>query len=219
MKPKSLRQSSIKCWEKCRAQYFAQYILGINLGEYEPALFNGTMVHAEIEKYHLGKMYDETIVAPYAEVIKPVVGEFVEERFEFVPDHLGEKLPVPVTGIIDRVMPGEALYDLKTSSTSWSQRRADEDLQATLYLYYWYQEHSELLPFTFVIYRKDWKPTSRFDQIQTVTTTRSVKDFDRLWLHMYKTLEDISNEEEWSCACKNQEHSVWSNIPMATSRG
>jgi hypothetical protein len=169
------------------------------------------MVHKQVENYHLGEEYDQEIVAPYAAVV-PVNDNNtqVEVSFKFTPVYNDEPLRAEVTGIIDR-MDDTGLYDLKTSSVSWSQKRADEDLQATMYCYYAYQTYGKLLPFTFVVYRKDWKPTSRFDQIQFVTTTRTPSDFDRLWLLMNKAINDIQAETEWPCHCRNLEHAVWSN--------
>jgi hypothetical protein len=209
----TLSQSAIKCWDTCPAKYYAQYVLGVNLGQGDVHMDWGTAFHKEVESYHLGTRYNEELISSYVAQYPRLDGDAVEVGFEFTPrlPATDEALPVTLTGIIDRLSWNE-IRDLKTSSVSWSQRRADEDIQATLYCYFIWQELGELLPFTFMIYRKDWKPTSRFSQIQEVTTTRTVEDFKSFWLMTNKVILDIQSESVFPCTCRNEEHKIWSNV-------
>ena len=215
----ALRQSMIKQWYYCKAAYYASYILGVPLGLGEIALDYGTAFHKEVENYHNGQPYDKELLAGYTAVV-PIKAQ-VEVSFEFRPRYKGDEFPVLLTGTIDRISDIE-LSDFKTSSVSYSQAKVDAPLgiqsswgfdgtglQATMYLYYWWHTTGKLLPFSFIVYRKDkpnWEPARR---IQIVTTTRTLEDFDNFWLFAFKTWEDIQLERDFKCSCKNKEHLIW----------
>lgn len=207
----ALRQSSVKTWLQCRALFYGRYILGLDLDSTDPNLEYGTLFHQNVERYHLGGPYDAELIAAYTEQV-PVNGhahrQWLELPFNFCPRHpvTGQELDIPFTGTIDRVVEHISLYDLKTSRTSWSQKRADEDIQATAYAYYWWQEKGELLPFTFVIVRKDWKPTSRFAPLQMVTTTRTEADFAQFFNLLCTIGREIKSESRYPCSCRDGQH-------------
>lgn len=224
----TLRQSQIKCWLTCRAQYYAQYILGINLGEGDPNMDFGTFVHKQVENYHLGLDYDDHYLAPYMEVYQPEDFTRVELAFKFTPVlpelYNRHNLPAVFTGVIDRYWKQDGLHDLKTSQSSYSQTKVDAPLgisssfgydgtglQATAYCYYWWQNRGTLVPFTFDVLRKDTKKNGQAYPLQRVTTTRTVEDFKNFWLLCNTIINDISDETEWACTCKSQVHAVWSN--------
>lgn len=209
----SLRQSSLNCWLHCKAEYYIKYILEVKIDDADPNMAFGSYFHQQIENYHKGKKYDSVLIAPYAELYPVDTTIDVELPFEVVLRHpeTNEPLPLPFTGIIDQVT-SEELRDIKTSRVSWSQNKADGELQATGYLYYWWQSFNKLQPFTYVVYRKDWQATSRFKRIQTVTTTRSVEDFTAFWLLCNKVINDIKAEDIWNCTCMSQEH-AWLTAP------
>lgn len=219
---KQLRQSSLKSFLTCPAQFYERYVL--ELPEvFSPVLDLGTHYHKEVERYHLGQDHDQKLIEPYIQAVKPVEGELIEHQFEYVMKHpiLGTELDIPFTGTIDRVVPNEFLADLKTSSTSWSQTKADKTmpdfsgwfpemsgLQATAYCYYWWQEHGELLPFDFVIFRKDIKKNGDKYPVKSVRTYRTLEDFAHFYDLCEKVIYDIKHEKDWSCQCQNQEHKI-----------
>lgn len=229
MKPEYLRQSQIKAWLNCPAQYYAQYVLGINLGEHDPNMEYGTYIHKQVEEYHLGHEYDATDLGPYLEVYSPDDFTRVELAFSFTPHLPGsltgrDNLPAYFTGIIDRYWKEDGLHDFKTSQSSYSQNKIDAPLgistsfgydgtglQATAYCYYWWQNRGTLVPFTFDVLRKDRKKKGERYPLQRVTTTRTVEDFKNFWLLCNKLINDISNEEVWPCNCRSRAHAVWSN--------
>ena len=215
-----LRQSMIRSWLTCPAEYYQRYELGIEQ-PFTPALELGTHYHKEVERYHLGKPYDEQLIAPYTEVVQPITGELIEHSFTYIPIHpvFGTKLDIPFTGTIDRVNPSMALTDFKTSSSSWSQTKADKalpdltgwypetsGLQATAYCMYWWQEHGEVLPFDFVVLRKDRKKNGDIYPVKTIRTTRSIDNFAMFFDLCEQIITDIQNETEWLCTCINQTH-------------
>lgn len=203
-----LSHSRLTTWLYCRAAYYNRYILGIS--EYDVNFEFGSKVHREAEAYHLGKDYDAGLLGGYT-ALKPA-DHFaeVEREFEVYFKHptSGLKLPTPFRGIVDGITPDGRLEDLKTAQASWSQKMADSSLQATAYLYWRWQETGELQPFTFTIYRKDWTPKSRFKQVSTLETTRTVDDFVNYYLLLNKCLKDIQAEEQWLCSCPGQDHLI-----------
>lgn len=207
-----LRQSSLKTWQTCRAAFYAEYILGLNLGLGDPNLDFGTYIHLQAENYHKGLPYNAEALAEYISAVPANEADEVERRFEFVPVRptTGEKLPWNFTGTIDRVYQGQ-LFDLKTSRSSWSQRRADEDLQATAYSYYWWQTYDDIPDFSFTVLRKDKRSNGGRFPLQTVTTHRTLEDFDRFWLFCYATINNIKRETIWPCTCRDQAHAAFSN--------
>lgn len=213
MKPTALRQSSIKAWLDCPARYYASYVLGLDTGSGDPNLTFGTHFHAEVENYHLGKPYDKELLAGYTAQYPIVPGEQVERAFHVMLKHpkTGEELAVPFTGIVDRLTTTE-IIDYKTSSVSWSQNRADADVQATAYLYWYWQTYGALLPFRFIVYRKDKPHWDAERRVQSITTARIVEDFTAFWLMCNKIIKDIEREERWPCYCRNHEHD-WVSAP------
>lgn len=202
---KALSVSKLRCWLTCPADFYDKYILGIE--EYNPDFDFGSRYHKAVEVYHLtGETID--LIKAYTDIVPRDHVVEVEKPFEAIlrhPETL-EPLPLPFRGIIDAVGVSGALIDLKTSEKSWSQRKADEDLQATAYLYYWWQEHGELPEFNFVVARKH--PTPRIKPLDILTTKRTIQDFANFWLLANKTIKDIQAEETWACRCYNQAHTL-----------
>jgi hypothetical protein len=218
----SLRQSTIRSWLTCRAEFYEKFVLGLPQ-EFIPVLELGTHYHKEVENYHRGQPYDAALIASYVEAVKPVPGELIEYEFSYIPRHpiFGTELDIPFTGTIDRVNPGEALRDFKTSSSSWSQTKADKalpdlsgwypdtsGLQATAYCMYWWQEHGELLPFDFVVLRKDTKKDGSIYPVKSVRTVRTVEQFAQFFDLCQQVITDIQTETAWACTCINQRHSL-----------
>lgn len=219
----TLRQSSIRSWLKCRAEYFGQYVLGLDLYYADPALDFGTHFHTQVENYHLGKPYDQGLIAPYVAQYEQADFEAIEEPFSFVPVNpsTGEALRASITGRVDR-RTKTAMHDVKTSRTSYSQAKVDAvtgsqglwydgtGLQPTIYLWQHWQTHGELLPFIFDVYRKDkpqWEPERR---LQVITTQRTVDDFERCWLMLNKVIAEIEAETVYPCSCRDEAHKMWS---------
>lgn len=218
----TLRQSSLRAWLTCPAEFYEKYILGL-ADEFNPVLELGTHYHSEVESYHLGRPYDDKLIGVYTEVIKPEPGELVEHSFEFTPLHpiFETALDIPFTGTIDLAIPGKRLQDLKTSSTSWSQTKADKAMpdlsgwypelsgvQATAYLSYWHQEHGELLPFDFAVIRKDIRKNGQPYPLKLIRTERTLSDFARFHDLCQKVISDIRRERDFTCICRDQKHKL-----------
>lgn len=203
---KSLSQSKIRTWLNCKAEYYLKYELGIYL--YNPNFEAGTAYHAAVEDYHHGRPYDAELIKAYTEQFKPadVIATEVKFRTTFKHPETGESLAVPFSGIIDHIRKNGRLADLKTSQVSWSQNRADGDIQPTAYLFHQWQTTGKLEPFEFVIARKNWDESKRYAPLQVVSTERTLTDFASLWNLCYRIIEDISKEMYWDCSCKSKEH-------------
>lgn len=201
-----LRQSLIRCWEYCPAKYRATYILGLNLGEFDPNLMYGTGVHTLVERYHLkGELTPE--IKRYTDVYAAKDYLQIERAFSwYMP--LAE---VDFTGTIDRVAE-DGLHDLKTSKVSYSQNKVDNDIQATAYLAYKHYESNMIVPFTFDILRKDKRANGQEFPLQVITTTRTEAQLIDFQYYCAKVVADIEAETEFRCLCRNQEHAIWSNV-------
>lgn len=190
----TLRQSSIKTWLKCPRDYYEKYILELPQA-FDINLDFGHRVHAAIENYHKGQPYEAELIKDYTEAYAPDDINESERQFALIVTS-----DIVLTGTIDGINHQE-LRDFKTSASSWSQRRADEDLQATAYTWAWYQMTGKLLPFSFIILRKDWLPTSRFKPVQVVTTSRTLDQLRDFELLCQKVAGEIEQEYLWECKC------------------
>lgn len=201
-----LRQSSIKCWEYCPAKYRAEYILGLNLGEFDPNLMYGTSVHKLVERYHLkGELAPE--IQRYTDV-------YPREDYRLIEQGFSQPMPLAdatFTGTIDRVRKDD-LRDLKTSKVSYSQNKVDNDIQATSYLWYWWRKTGEIVPFGFDVLRKDKRANGEEFPLQVITTTRTKDQLIDFEYYCAKIVNDISNETEFRCLCRNQEHAIFSKV-------
>lgn len=136
----------------------------------------------------------------------------VERRISIKLKHptTGKEIPLPFTCVMDGIRlnnPGRGIYDLKTSSVSWNQNMADTDIQATLYLYAWWQLTGELLPFSFIVVRK--RPGPKTKPIQPLlTTTRTVEDFAALWNEFSDIVDQILNAQKYPCYCLGKPHQI-----------
>ena len=99
----------------------------------------------------------------------------------------GEKLELPITGIIDRRVKSGQLIDFKTSSKSYKQKKADELDQATIYSY-----SGEILfgdpvkEFAYIVFVK-----KRKNPIQVVKTKRSKQDYSLMFKEMKSIIKSI----------------------------
>lgn len=123
----------------------------------------------EIDKLkHLVGLY-------WAEVAPSVIPSAVELKFSIpIPG-----VDVPFVGIIDLIDNG-FLVDHKTSNKSWSQSRADSDLQVTAYTYaYWAMRGEFPLGFRFDVAVKELK-TPKIMQLDTARTKNQVLWFESM---------------------------------------
>ena len=204
----TLRQSSIRAWEYCPAKYRATYELGLNLGEYDPNLMYGTMVHKMVEEYHLTGLGNP--------LIDRYTGEYQSRDFVYVEHSFSWDMPltgITFTGTIDRIREHD-LRDFKTSKVSYSQRRVDEDIQATAYLAYWYDKTGDIVPFGFDVLRKDKRANGAEFPLQVLATTRTREQLKMFELYCEQIAEAISRETEFRCTCRTQEHAVFSRTEL-----
>lgn len=201
-----LTQSQIKTYLECKAKFYNDCVLGLSL--WVPAFEQGTDYHAAVEAYHLHGTTDERI-QPYMDAVAQKDYLSIERPFKMRLAHpeSGELLPVYLAGRIDRIA-ADGVHDFKTSSVSWSQARADKDIQATIYLYAMWQSTGELQPFHFDILRKDRRANGEAYPCKAVTTLRDTWHFKSLWLLVQKIVRDMDNETDWSCACPGRIHEL-----------
>lgn len=101
-----------------------------------------------------------------------IMPRYVEKKVEYQ----DPRLPVPFIGYIDLITEDLRLSDMKTAARSWSQAKADEDLQATGY-WKFVQEllGQEPSSITFDVLVKNKTP-----KYQVIETTRQAADWDAL---------------------------------------
>lgn len=230
-KTPALRQSSLNAWITCRAKYYGQYVLGLRLGDGDPNLEFGTMLHKQVEHYHQGKPYDVELLKPYTDEF-PAVPEDDQCEVPFsvplIHPGSGQSLPWILTGTIDRINALSGLYDLKTTRYSISQAAIDNPLvgyglQATTYLYAAWTDQWRLgageiklvdlqpKPMSFIIWRKDLRANGERFPVKTITTTRNFADFADFWELCRRVIAQIEQETVFPCSCRNQEHAWLSN--------
>lgn len=235
----TISQSKLKSFEYCPAQFYVQYVLGIDA--YNPHFEGGHEYHKSVELWHKRvtsapradhrgnplpgvDVRDDKLIEHYTgacgcagKLAHPVVQvgdvlthedghKMVEERISglrLAHPITGELLP-PLTLVIDRVVSMGKLDDLKTSAVAWNQARADEDIQASLYLFAWWQLHGVLAEFGFTVVRKN--PGPRTPAIATLTTTRTVDDFAAIWEWAAGVINKIDQATEYPCNCYDGAH-------------
>ena len=124
-------------------------------------------------------------------------------------------VPVPVIGYIDLIQANNVAVDFKTSRTSWTQERADKELQAAFYLAALNQMGMAQLPaqFEYIVFVKNKAP-----KIQRFTTERKASDIFRLFNlvgEVYRAINQqvfLPNPTAWSCSEKYC--SFWNECPQ-----
>lgn len=134
------------------------------------------------------------LVKAYLDAVPdPVVPVAVEEelRAPIVNLSTGEIMPdVSIHGILDRIEPGNRPIELKTSSQSYSQYRADLSLQFCIYAYLIaYNQKIETVEGDYEVLVK-LKAAPKF---QKLTTQRGVRDFDRLFRIIQQVIRSIDS--------------------------
>lgn len=182
-----------------------QYVLGIRDGEFNPDFIWGKYIHEEVEYYHRDGEGASADIARYTDVYE--ASDYVEVEYPFTWN--SPIIGLPFTGIIDRMDTALILHDLKTSKCSWSQRKADDDIQATAYLAWNYSVSETLNPFTFDILRKDKRANGGEFPLQSVTTTRTKQQLLDFEYFCAKALNDMAREREYRCNCYDGAHKLW----------
>ena len=110
-------------------------------------------------------------------------------------------VPVPVIGFIDWIDADGRPCDLKTSARSWTQSRADSELQPTFYLAALNQAGERVNHFRYVTLIKTKEP-----KLETFNTERNGRDY--FWL--FKLVQEVwqaieagafpPNPTSWQCA-------------------
>jgi hypothetical protein len=152
-----------------------------------------------------GKLEHPTVAA--GEVLTAKDGHpMVEERISIILKHpeTGRPLPLPLSMVIDRVVSMKKLDDLKTSKAAWNQNQVDTDIQATLYLYAWWQKFNVLADFGFTVVRKN--PGPKTPAVATFTTSRTVQDFAVAWEWANNIITEINEATEYPCTCWDGAH-------------
>lgn len=153
-----------------------------------------------------GKLAHGSVAADEVLVAKdghPMVEERIQKlvlRHPFT----NQPLPLPLTLVIDRVASMEKLADLKTSKAAWNQNQVDADIQATLYLFGWWQIHNVLAEFEFDVVRK--QPGPRTKAMEIWSTSRTVDDFAAAWEWAERIIREVDEAEEYPCSCFDGAH-------------
>lgn len=172
--------SSMQLFEKCEECWKYKYIMGLK-GDIPDYFKVGSEFHEEVHNYHLGKPFNADFIDPYVQAFDKNFRIKSEMAFEL----LDEDLPVSIVGIIDGIA-NIGIVDLKYMKGSIGKKRADESLQATIYIYAYYQMTGEILPFYFQCINKT------NGRVSMVQTTRNEADFldlkERITNHLDKVL-------------------------------
>jgi len=124
-------------------------------------------------------------------------------------------VPVPVIGFVDMVQANGVAVDFKTSRTSWTQERADKEMQATFYIAALNQMGMCQIPevFEYIVFVKNKAP-----KVQRFVTERKAADIFRLFNlvgEVYRAINQqvfLPNPTAWSCSEKYC--SFWNECPQ-----
>ncbi len=110
------------------------------------------------------------------------------------------EVPVPLIGYMDVVTSTNIIRDIKTTaSSSWTQEKADADLQATIYCYAFHQMTGVIPEFEFVVlYTGVQRPVS----LTVIPTVRTPKHFEGLELLVREVYERMQQSEHLLASCK-----------------
>ncbi len=199
--------SQLKTFDSCRFKYMFRYLLKIPDKTSDAQQF-GQDVHKACENYFKeGTETDEETLKPYLKLVKENINDEVletEKRVDFVPRHPLTKKPLSIVLrlVIDAVGK-DRLHEIKTTkrSNSWTHEILKTDPQATIYLFYWWQEHKTLPVMQYHILTKLKTP-----KYNSLVTSRKIEDFVALCETIDKFLNIIKKEQfyptrNWWCNC------------------
>ena len=98
-------------------------------------------------------------------------------------------VPIPVIGYIDIIEDDGVPCDFKTSARSWSQKKADSEMQATFYLASLNQAGDKTLLFRYYVFIKNLKKP----KVQIWETRRTPADL--FWL--FGLIRDVYDAVDW----------------------
>jgi putative RecB family exonuclease len=119
-------------------------------------------------------------------VKKPVAAEYPFE-VPLINQENGEKLELPLQGIIDLVEDNDGIVEFKTGAKAMDKQSVANNLQLTIYAYaYWILFQKEPKSLKIINFIKNKNP-----KIEILETTREQKDFQRLYYLAQEVLKGI----------------------------
>ena len=195
--PKYLSYSALKTYDNCPRCYYLKYGLNIWDQEKNDALLFGGELHDQIAKYHGyekpnwkkrldGKRPDEIVrrVKPYFNLYKERYNkesEEVEKEFliNFRHPDTGQSLGFPIKGYLDLVQ-DNYLIEHKTSSSRYTQRKAHDMKQLTIYSYAFrkiFGKKEKGIKINVFLKRK----TAKHRNLEVIETSRDNSDYADFW--------------------------------------
>jgi len=160
----------------------------------------GSRILAESEV----RQHIKNLKPSYHEISTGEYAPYLEHKFEFtIP-----QVEVPVIGYIDMINEDMTPIDFKTSSRRWTQKRADNDLQATFYIA---GMHSQGLiksdqfpyPFEYHVFTKTKNPEVQV--LRTYRTAEQVLELFELIKMVWDAMKSqmyLPNPNGWQCSEK-----------------
>lgn len=180
-----------------RDKYYLSYILGIQEPPSKPMMF-GSIIHKMIEDktfdYH--KAIDEAgFTSDYkriADKVKDNAPSFLEhEKKLFIEtDDFG------IFAIIDGVEK-DNLVEIKTGASFWTQERADDSDQITMYSLAWKLKYKELKPFKLI------SINSKNGKIKEFETSRTEEQIDNFYNRLKILKKELQELDWWDKKCKS----------------
>lgn len=104
-------------------------------------------------------------------------------------------LSVPLVGFLDLLTEDKTIRDIKTagSSKTWTQEKANGELQATCYIWAVYQLIHELRPFEYVILHTGPDAPVSLNVIETTRTLADLEAFEALICRVHERMQ-LGNE-------------------------
>ncbi len=219
--PDHLSVSAINDYLTCPLRWAGSRLLGFPRFPASAPLA-GVALHAAVEIHHRYEDHDpETELVQRWKAVRPVMQaeralgktvqvdlarsltalELYRNRFPFQPYDGAEEffrvtipgVPVPIIGYMDLVTSDNLICDMKTTgSNSWTQEKADTELQATMYTYAFRQLTGEL-PQGFE-YRVLYTGTRKPVDLTILPTQRTPKHFAALEILVRDVYEQMQHQ-------------------------
>ncbi len=178
--PRHLSVSAVQTYVRCPAQWRARYVDRLVMPSNPPMMF-GKAFHAALEAEHRGENSERALIAAWnagdvdlaasGQVLRPdkvhalalldaykargLGGAMGEPERKFLMPFPSGRIPVPVLGYIDAVLPDEIREYKTTASQSWTEVRAKTEQQAAVYGWAHTQIYRRRVPIRYVIFRTD----------------------------------------------------------------
>jgi CRISPR/Cas system-associated exonuclease Cas4 (RecB family) len=133
---------------------------------------------------------EEILNLYFQDPVKKAVAAEYSFEVPLINQESGEKLSIPLQGVIDLIEDGDGIVEFKTGAKAMDKQSVANNLQLTIYAYaYWMLFKKEPKTLKIINFIKNKHP-----KMEILETTREQKDFQRLFYLVREVLKGIRNQ-------------------------